>query len=88
MEIRDYAEYPCKCGEPMTHAVGDTAVLVAHGPDRRSVVPGDAGRYDALDWIAGLHAAARERADTAFVESPGGATPARKRRKKDGEANG
>lgn len=61
MDIRSNAEYPCKCGIDMGHAVGDETVLVFHGTDRRSVPAGDAGRYEALAWIAGLHMFARER---------------------------
>ena len=62
MEIRENAEYKCKCGIDMGHAVGDTTVMVFHGTERRSVPPGDEGRYEALTWIVGLHRIARERA--------------------------
>lgn len=60
MDIRSNAEYKCKCGIDMGHAVGDATVLVFHGTDRRSVPLGDTGRYEALEWIGGLHRIARE----------------------------
>jgi hypothetical protein len=78
VDVEDYAEYPCKCGLPMSHEVGDDSVLVKHGADQRSVSPGAKGKYEAVAWIAGLHAEARQ----AEADAIGGTIASAKRKRK------
>lgn len=54
--------YKCACGAEMEHTAASPetgTILVKHGDDQYSTLPGEAGRWEVFAWIGKLHDEAR-----------------------------